>query len=260
MQTLVGSSPFVILTFVAILFIPSICQQECKHHIAMRLSNTMFVNFTGSTNKGAQVQLYKNGSWSENQGIVLVKYNNKWNFVNGSDWNYTDAMVVCRELGKYLYIHIQDQCIHKLRQMEFQLQVEQSTVSAKGYIHDKFATQCLQHTNHCELEFHLITILVITFKQLHVLPTYAGFDEVAGFHSSNTKYTMPQSRVRRSGEDFSKYLPGLVKALQCFGGERSISECLFEVLSSFTSKKFKALPPGTSATVNDVAWVACRGT
>lgn len=93
----------------------------------------MFVNFTGSTNKGPEVQLYKNGSWSENQGIVLVKYNNKWNFVNGSDWNYTDAMVVCRELGKYLYI--QDQCIHKLRQKEFQLQVEQDTVAANKRVY-----------------------------------------------------------------------------------------------------------------------------
>lgn len=160
MQTLVGSSPFVILTFVAILFILSICQQECEHHIAMCLSYTMFVNFAGSTNKGPQVQLYKNGSWSENQGIVLVKYNNKWNFVNGSDWNYTDAMVVCRELGKYLYIHI----MHSQAQTEGISVTSRTEYSCgkKGYIHDKFATQCLQHTNHCELEFHLITILVIT--------------------------------------------------------------------------------------------------
>ena len=93
-----------------------------------------------------------------------------------------------------------------------------------------------------------------------MLSTYAGFDEVAAFHSSNTKYTMPQSRVRRSDQDFSQYLPGLVKALQCFGGESSISECLFDALSSFLSNKFKALPPGTSTTVKDVAWVACRGT
>ena len=85
-----------------------------------------------------------------------------------------------------------------------------------------------------------------------MLSTYAGFDEVAAFHSSNTKYTMPQSRVRRSGQDFSQYIPGLVKVLQCFGGERSISECLFDAVSSFLSDKFKALPPGTSTTVKDV--------
>jgi len=35
------------------------------------------------------------------QGIVQVKHNNTWNFIDGSGWSYCGARVVCRELGKY---------------------------------------------------------------------------------------------------------------------------------------------------------------
>ena len=102
MQTLVLSFPFIILPSVVIL---SVCMYIYADRSAMErvyvVYHTVFVNFTGSTDKGPKVQLYKNGTWSEDQGVVLVKYNNKWNFINGSDWNYTDALVVCRELGKY---------------------------------------------------------------------------------------------------------------------------------------------------------------
>jgi len=55
--------------------------------------------FPGSTDKAPKVRLYNNEGQSGSEGTVLVKYNNTWNFVNGSDWNYTDAVVVCRQLG-----------------------------------------------------------------------------------------------------------------------------------------------------------------
>ena len=29
-----------------------------------------------------------------------MKQNGTWNFINGSDWDYCDANVVCRELGE----------------------------------------------------------------------------------------------------------------------------------------------------------------
>ena len=58
-----------------------------------------YIFFPGSTDKAPKVRLYNNGGQSGSEGTVLVKYNNTWNFVNGSDWNFTDAMVVCRELG-----------------------------------------------------------------------------------------------------------------------------------------------------------------
>ena len=47
------------------------------------------------------VRLYRGGNaneYSGRQGIVQVKQNGTWNFVNGSDWDYCDAHVVCREL------------------------------------------------------------------------------------------------------------------------------------------------------------------
>jgi len=34
------------------------------------------------------------------QGIVQVKHNGTWNFINGTGWSYCAARVVCRELGE----------------------------------------------------------------------------------------------------------------------------------------------------------------
>ena len=127
MQTLVGSFPFIILPSVVILsvcmYIYIYADRSATERVYV-LNHAAFVNFTGSTDKRPKVQLYKNGTWSEDQGVVLVKYNNRWNFINGSDWNYTDALVVCRELGEYMY--------------------------SEKTIHYK---QCLLHTIHCEILF-----------------------------------------------------------------------------------------------------------
>lgn len=34
-------------------------------------------------------------------GVVQIYKNHTWNFVNGSEWDFGDAMVVCRELGMF---------------------------------------------------------------------------------------------------------------------------------------------------------------
>ena len=36
---------------------------------------------------------------SGRQGVVQMRCNNTWNFINGSAWSYNDAVVVCRDLG-----------------------------------------------------------------------------------------------------------------------------------------------------------------
>lgn len=49
------------------------------------------------------VRLYRGGmanKYSGRKGIVQVKQNGTWNFINGSDWDYCDANVFCRELGE----------------------------------------------------------------------------------------------------------------------------------------------------------------
>lgn len=91
------------------------------------------------------------------------------------------------------------------------------------------------------------------------LTLHTGYDEVAAFRSSQAKYTIPQSRARRSGFD-SDAVFGLINLLRCLGGERNIGECLLDVMQTIFSSKFKALPPGSSTTVDNVAWVKCTGT
>lgn len=50
------------------------------------------------SSSGQCVRLYKNSTC--NEGIVQVKQNGKWNFINGSDLDYSDACVLCRNLGE----------------------------------------------------------------------------------------------------------------------------------------------------------------
>ena len=46
---------------------------------------------------GQCVRLYKNSTC--NEGIVQVEQNGTWSFINGSDLDYTDVCVLCRNLG-----------------------------------------------------------------------------------------------------------------------------------------------------------------
>ena len=50
------------------------------------------------------VSLYKKArnTFSGEQGYVLYSVNEVVSFINGSNWNYLDAMVVCRELSEFL--------------------------------------------------------------------------------------------------------------------------------------------------------------
>ena len=36
-------------------------------------------------------------------------------------------------------------------------------------------------------------------------------------------------------------------------------DCIIKTITPILSKQFKALPPGSSQPVDDVAWVSCRG-
>lgn len=36
-------------------------------------------------------------------------------------------------------------------------------------------------------------------------------------------------------------------------------DCIIQTIGPILSKQFKALPPGSSQPVDDVAWVSCRG-
>lgn len=51
------------------------------------------------------VRLYlsSENDFSGRQGIVQVKQNGTWNFVNGSGWDYCDANVICRDLGECMH-------------------------------------------------------------------------------------------------------------------------------------------------------------
>ena len=47
-----------------------------------------------------------NNSYSGHRGVVQVQVNGTWNYLNGSDWDYADALVSCRELGIIIYAMI----------------------------------------------------------------------------------------------------------------------------------------------------------
>lgn len=50
---------------------------------------------------GPMVRLYNSSrcGLTGRQGVVQMRCNNTWSFINGSGWSYSDALVVCRELG-----------------------------------------------------------------------------------------------------------------------------------------------------------------
>lgn len=52
------------------------------------------------------VALYQKAKnyFSGEQGYVLYSVNGVVSFINGSKWNYLDAMVVCRELSEFYLI------------------------------------------------------------------------------------------------------------------------------------------------------------
>ena len=56
------------------------------------------VSISGST---PTVQLYESRSntFGGVEGFIQINMGGNVSFVNGSDWDYTDAMVACRELG-----------------------------------------------------------------------------------------------------------------------------------------------------------------
>ena len=47
------------------------------------------------------LRLYKNSTnkYSGMKGFVQFFRNGKWNYINGSSWDLSDATVACRELG-----------------------------------------------------------------------------------------------------------------------------------------------------------------
>ena len=56
-------------------------------------SNRHMVRIENSTT----IRLYNNSS--DREGVVQLKYNKKWNFINGNDWDCNGASAVCTTLG-----------------------------------------------------------------------------------------------------------------------------------------------------------------
>ena len=87
----------------------------------------------------------------------------------------------------------------------------------------------------------------------------AGYDGVDDYKSCNTAYYPPRTRRDTSKFDFKSFLPAIIKGVQCLGNEDNILDCLIQAITPILSSKFKALSPGSSRPVDDVAWVSCRG-
>ena len=155
------------------------------------------------SSNGQCVRLYKNSTC--NEGIVQVEQNGKWSFINGSDLDYSDACVLCRNLGE-----------------------------------NHYNTSC-------------------AISSCTILYCILGYKGVERFFSRNTTCTIP-TRNRRSKFDVSSIIPGITKAIHCIGNEQNAGQCLLEAVGSILPKIFKALPPGSNVTVNDVGWVSCTGT
>ena len=74
-------------------------EQELTNNYACSTS-LLFLACTAhaKSSNGQCVRLYKNSTC--NEGIVQVEQNGKWCFINGSDLDYSDACVLCKNLGE----------------------------------------------------------------------------------------------------------------------------------------------------------------
>lgn len=58
---------------------------------------------TGDMGSNCSVRVIgKPNNFSGVDGVVQIKIDGNWTFINGSNWDYEDAMVACKQLGKYL--------------------------------------------------------------------------------------------------------------------------------------------------------------
>ena len=89
---------------------------------------------------------------------------------------------------------------------------------------------------------------------------HTGYQGVAAFNTTNTTYSIPSNDDGLRFRRFLKFLPAVVKGIQCLGSEKKLGKCLMKTATSILPTKFLGYPPGFPFRVPNVAWVSCSGT
>ena len=55
--------------------------------------------WANSVGKSIRMTDSHNNQFGGIKGIIQFFYNGTWNYINGSDWDYADARVACKEFG-----------------------------------------------------------------------------------------------------------------------------------------------------------------